>query len=62
MAIETTCSAARGELKGLMDRVVEDREVVLVRRCNVCDVALERAQSAELTPLRLEDLEARLEA
>ena len=32
MAIETTYTAAREQLKALMDRVVEDREVVMVRR------------------------------
>lgn len=32
MPIETTYSKAREGLKGLMDRAVEDREVVLVRR------------------------------
>jgi hypothetical protein len=32
MAIETTYTAARDQLKALMDRVVADREVVMVRR------------------------------
>ena len=31
MTIETTYSQARGQLKTLMDRAVDDREVVLVR-------------------------------
>ena len=91
MAIETTYTAARDQLKALMDRVVADREVVLVRRRQGGDVALvaadeleglletahllrsprnvarllsalERARSQELPALRLEDLEARLEA
>ncbi|WP_303787334.1 type II toxin-antitoxin system Phd/YefM family antitoxin [Azovibrio restrictus] len=32
MTIETTYSQARAQLKTLMDRAVDDREVVLVRR------------------------------
>ena len=32
MTIETTYSQARGQLKSLMDRAVDDREIVLVRR------------------------------
>ena len=32
MTIETTYSQARGQLKTLMDRAVDDREVILVRR------------------------------
>jgi antitoxin YefM len=32
VAIETTYTAARDQLKALMDKVVADREVVLVRR------------------------------
>lgn len=32
MTIETTYSQARGQLKTLMDRTVDDREIVLVRR------------------------------
>lgn len=47
VAIETTYSAARGELKALMDRVVEDREVVLVRRRNGGDVAMVAADELE---------------
>ena len=91
MTIETTYTAARDQLKTLMDKVVNDREVVLVRRRQGGDVALvaaeeleglletaqllrsprnaarlltalERARSSDLPPLRLEDLEARLEA
>jgi len=91
MAIETTYTAARDQLKALMDRVVADREVVMVRRRQGGDVALvaadeleglletahllrsprnaarllsalERSRSEELPALRLEDLEARLEA
>lgn len=40
MTIETTYSQAREQLKSLMDRAVEDREVVFVRRRNGGDVAL----------------------
>ncbi len=32
MTIETTYSQAREQLKALMDRAVDDREVILVRR------------------------------
>lgn len=47
MAIETTYSAAREQLKSLMDRVVADREVVLVRRRRGGDVALVAAEALE---------------
>ena len=40
MSIETTYSKAREGLKALMDRVVQDREVVMVRRRKGGDVAL----------------------
>lgn len=40
MPIETPYSQAREDLKGLMDRAVQDREVVLVRRRKGGDVAL----------------------
>ena len=40
MAIETTYSQAREQLKSLMDRAVDDREVILVRRRSGGDVAL----------------------
>lgn len=40
MTIETTYSQARGHLKALMDRAVEDREVIVVRRRTGGDVAL----------------------
>jgi antitoxin YefM len=40
MPIETTYSKAREGLKSLMDRAVDDREVVLVRRRKGGDVAL----------------------
>ena len=47
MAIETTYSQARGQLKTLMDRVVEDREVILVRRRTGGDVAMIAADELE---------------
>ena len=47
MTIETTYSAARDQLKALMDTVVEDREVVMVRRRNGGDVALVAADELE---------------
>ena len=91
VAIETTYTAAREQLKALMDRVVANREVVMVRRRQGGDVALvaaeeleglletahllrsprnaarllstlERARGDSLPALRLEDLEAQLEA
>jgi len=40
MAIETTYSQAREQFKALMDRAVDDREVVLVRRRSGGTVAL----------------------
>lgn len=40
MTIETTYSQAREQLKTLMDRAVDDREVILVRRRSGDDVAL----------------------
>jgi antitoxin YefM len=91
VTIETTYTAAREQLKALMDRVVEDREVVMVRRRQGGDVALvaaeeleglletahllrsprnaarllsalERARSDVWPSVRLDELEARLEA
>lgn len=47
MVIETTYTAAREQLKALMDRVVEDREVVMVRRRQGGDVALIAAEELE---------------
>ncbi|WP_259720777.1 type II toxin-antitoxin system Phd/YefM family antitoxin [Synechococcus sp. CS-1328] len=47
MTIETTYSAARDQLKTLMDRVVADRDVVVVRRRNGGDVALVAADELE---------------
>ena len=43
----TTYTAARDQLKALMDRVVEDREVVMVRRRHGGDVALVAADELE---------------
>ncbi len=40
MTIETTYSQAREQLKALMDRTVQDREVVVVRRRTGGDVAM----------------------
>ena len=47
--IETTYSQAREQLKALMDRAVQDREVILVRRRTGGDVAVIAAD--ELTGL-----------
>lgn len=47
MAIETTYTAARDQLKALMDKVVDDREVVLVRRRQGGDVAMVAAEELE---------------
>ncbi|WP_094554628.1 type II toxin-antitoxin system Phd/YefM family antitoxin [Synechococcus sp. 1G10] len=47
MAIEATYSAAREQLKSLMDRVVQDWDVVLVRRRKGGDVALVAADELE---------------
>ena len=40
MTIETTYSQARERLKSLMDRAVDDREVIVVRRRTGGDVAM----------------------
>ena len=40
MTIETTYSQAREQLKSLMDRAVNDREVIVVRRRTGGDVAM----------------------
>ncbi len=40
MTIETTYSQAREQLKALMDRAVDDREVIVVRRRAGGDVAI----------------------
>jgi antitoxin YefM len=47
MTIETTYIAARDQLKALMDRVVNDCEVVMVRRRQGGDVALVAADELE---------------
>jgi antitoxin YefM len=47
MTIEKTYSQARDELKALMDRAVEDREVILVRRRFGGDVAMIAADELE---------------
>lgn len=55
MTIETTYSQARKQLKSLMDRAVEDREVIVVRRRAGGDVAMvgadELAGLVETAPL-----------
>ena len=40
MAVETTYTSLRQELASFLDRVVEDQEVVIVRRRGARDVAL----------------------
>jgi antitoxin YefM len=47
MTIETTYSQAREQLKMLMDRAVDDREVVVVRRRTGGDVAMIAADELE---------------
>ena len=47
MTIETTYSQAREQLKALMDRAVEDREVIVVRRRSGGDVAMIAADELE---------------
>ena len=47
MTIETTYSKAREQLKSLMDRAVDDREVILVRRRSGGDVAMIAADELE---------------
>ena len=47
MTIETTYSQAREQLKSLMDRAVEDREVIVVRRRAGGDVAMIAADELE---------------
>ena len=47
MTIETTYSQAREQLKSLMDRAVDDREIVLVRRRSGGDVAMIAADELE---------------
>jgi antitoxin YefM len=40
MAIETTYTSLRNDLASILDRVTDDREVVIVRRRGARDVAL----------------------
>ena len=47
MSIETTYSQARAQLKKLMDRAVDDREVIVVRRREGGDVAMIAADELE---------------
>ena len=47
MAIETTYSQAREQLKSLMDRAVDVREVIVVRRRSGGDVAMIAADELE---------------
>ncbi len=47
MTIETTYSQAREQLKSLMDRAVEDREIVVVRRRTGGAVAMIAADELE---------------
>jgi antitoxin YefM len=47
MPIETTYSQAREQLKSLMDRAVNDREVIVVRRRSGGDVAMIAADELE---------------
>ena len=49
MAVETTYTSLRERLAAILDQVVEDREVVIVRRRGARDVALVPAD--ELTSL-----------
>jgi antitoxin YefM len=47
LTIETTYSQAREQLKSLMDRAVDDREVIVVRRRAGGDVAMIAADELE---------------
>lgn len=47
MTIETTYSQAREQLKSLMDRAVDDREIIVVRRRSGGDVAMIAADELE---------------
>jgi len=49
MAVETTYTQLRDQLAAVLDRVVEDQEVVIVRRRGAKDVAL--LPAAELSSL-----------
>jgi len=47
VTVETTYRRARVQLKALMDRAVNDREVIIVRRHSGGDVALIAADALE---------------
>ncbi len=47
MAVETTYTQVREHLASYFDRVVDDREVVIVRRRNARDVAIISADELE---------------
>jgi antitoxin YefM len=47
VTVETTYNQARKQLKGLMDRAIDDREVIIVRRRSGGDVALIAADELE---------------
>lgn len=47
MTIETTYSQAREQLKALMDRAVDDREIIMVRRRSGDAVAMIAADELE---------------
>lgn len=47
MTVETTYSNAREQLKSLMDRAVDNREVIMVRRRSGGDVAIIAADELE---------------
>lgn len=47
MAVEITYNRARAQLKALMDRAVDDREVIVVRRRSGGDVAMIAADELE---------------
>jgi len=49
MAIQTTYSAARANLASLLDRVADDREIVIINRREGDDVAM--VSAAELSSL-----------
>lgn len=47
MPIEATYTQARERLAALLDRVTQDREVVIIRRRNAADVAMVAADDLE---------------
>lgn len=48
MSVHTTCTALRENLASVLDRVVNDREVVLIRRRGSEDVALVPARELSM--------------